>query len=70
MFLAIINDTYADVKAEIASSPTELQLTRYVLKLLEKCGIKLPGLSSKGDGDDGDSKENANIKKIRGALKR
>ncbi|XP_044747835.1 polycystic kidney disease 2-like 2 protein [Coccinella septempunctata] len=30
MFLAIINDTYADVKTELAIAPTELQMTDYL----------------------------------------
>lgn len=30
MFLAIINDTYADVKTEIAIAPDEMQMTEYI----------------------------------------
>lgn len=48
MFLAIINDTYADVKTELAIAPTELQMTDYLkmhlFKLLSKskcCKLKL-----------------------------
>ncbi|KAL3275221.1 hypothetical protein HHI36_019990 [Cryptolaemus montrouzieri] len=41
MFLAIINDTYADVKTEIAIAPTELQMTDYLkqhfFKITNKC---------------------------------
>lgn len=30
MFLAIINDTYTDVKAEIASSPPEMEMSNII----------------------------------------
>ncbi|CAG9826843.1 unnamed protein product [Diabrotica balteata] len=36
MFLAIINDTYSDVKTEIALAPDELQMTEYVGEKLGK----------------------------------
>ncbi|XP_045462540.1 polycystic kidney disease 2-like 2 protein [Harmonia axyridis] len=36
MFLAIINDTYADVKTELAIAPTELQMTDYLKMHLYK----------------------------------
>uniref|UniRef100_A0A6P7F3I7 Polycystin-2-like isoform X1 n=1 Tax=Diabrotica virgifera virgifera TaxID=50390 RepID=A0A6P7F3I7_DIAVI len=36
MFLAIINDTYSDVKTEIALAPDELQMTEYIGEKLAK----------------------------------
>ncbi|XP_057670918.1 polycystin-2 isoform X2 [Diorhabda carinulata] len=43
MFLAIINDTYADVKTEIAIAPNEMQMTEYITKkfgkFLRKIGL-------------------------------
>ncbi|CAH2002304.1 unnamed protein product [Acanthoscelides obtectus] len=43
MFLAIINDTYNDVKTEISIAPDELQMTEYLRdklhKVLQKVGV-------------------------------
>lgn len=39
MFLAIINDTYADVKEEIDNAPEELGFFSYIARLFcKKCG--------------------------------
>lgn len=43
MFLAIINDTYADVKTEIAIAPDELQMSHFLKRgvnnIFRKLGI-------------------------------
>lgn len=65
MFLAIINDTYADVKAEIAAAPTEMQLTHYIRNLFGKFFAK----KQTPEEEDEESKiEDAMIKKIRQTL--
>lgn len=37
MFLAIINDTYSDVKSEIAIAPDQLQMSDYIRQCFRKC---------------------------------
>jgi len=32
MFLAIINDTYADVKIDIAIAPKEIEMSEYLME--------------------------------------
>ncbi|KAK9893003.1 hypothetical protein WA026_023214 [Henosepilachna vigintioctopunctata] len=54
MFLAIINDTYADVKTEIAITPSELQMTDYLklhfFRIMNKCKcFKLKSMPVKRD---------------------
>lgn len=69
MFLAIINDTYADVKTEISITPDELQMAEYLktlfYKFLAKCGcgrfVRRPQSITKSD-------INVTIKQIREAL--
>lgn len=69
MFLAIINDTYADVKTEIAITPDEMQMSEYLKNLLNrflrKCGC---GKFVRGRRPDGKTELNATIKQIRDAL--
>lgn len=36
MFLAIINDTYAEVKSEIASSNSEFEIADFFKKVMER----------------------------------
>lgn len=70
MFLAIINDTYSDVKTEIAIAPDEMQMTEYLKNCLntffKKCGCNLVGFSSK----EKKGEINATIRHIREVLKR
>lgn len=71
MFLAIINDTYADVKTEIGVAPDELQMTQFVGRgfrnLLNKIGLKCPIKPTKKDESE---KHDDTIKKIRDTLKK
>ncbi|KAJ8972185.1 hypothetical protein NQ314_000315 [Rhamnusium bicolor] len=68
MFLAIINDTYADVKTEIAIAPDEMQMTEYLERgfrnFLQKWGC--------GGGTKAEKKRELNltIRQIREALKK
>lgn len=68
MFLAIINDTYADVKTEIAIAPDEMQMTEYIQRgfftMLRKLGC--------GRGRKSELKRELNItiRHIREALKK
>lgn len=64
MFLAIINDTYADVKAEIAASPQELQLTRYIARLFRKNFSKKKGPHEDEDYQKKPKEEDPVIRKI------
>ncbi|CAH1104598.1 unnamed protein product [Psylliodes chrysocephalus] len=70
MFLAIISDTYADVKTEIAVAPNEMHMLEYIQKhfgrILRKmgCGKFLPKQS------DIKSEINANVRDIRDVLKK
>ncbi|RZC41347.1 polycystic kidney disease 2-like 1 protein [Asbolus verrucosus] len=65
MFLAIINDTYADVKTEIAIAPEEMQMTDFLkkgfYKILKKCGCDIKFQQEKAEF-------NATIQEIRNAL--
>ncbi|KAF7270756.1 hypothetical protein GWI33_016297 [Rhynchophorus ferrugineus] len=66
MFLAIINDTYADVKTDIAIAPKEIELTDYLRRgfknILRRIGCKVRSeAEEKGPF-------NINIRKIRDAL--
>nr|CAH7743777.1 unnamed protein product [Callosobruchus chinensis] len=67
MFLAIINDTYNDVKTEIAITPDELQMTEFLrdnfYKLLRKIGVK-----KNIDTAVAKSEINATIRQIREVL--
>lgn len=67
MFLAIINDTYVDVKTEIAIAPNQMQMSEYVkigfYNMLRKCGCK-PKAPPKTQNE-----HDATIKQIRNALK-
>lgn len=69
MFLAIINDTYSDVKTEIAITPDELQMSEYLKNmfnnLLNKCGC---GKFVRKQRPDAKTELNATIKQIRDAL--
>lgn len=69
MFLAIINDTYADVKTEIAITPDEIQMSEYLKHifntLLIKCGC---GRFARRKKSVVKSELNATIKQIREAL--
>ncbi|XP_018574958.1 polycystic kidney disease 2-like 1 protein, partial [Anoplophora glabripennis] len=68
MFLAIINDTYADVKTEIAIAPDEMQMTEYIQRgffnMLRKLGC---GRSRKSELK---RELNITIRHIREALKK
>lgn len=68
MFLAIINDTYADVKTEIAIAPDEMQMTEFIKKgfynLLQKCGFSIKYFQQQK------AEFNATIQQIRDALKK
>lgn len=69
MFLAIINDTYADVKTEIAITPDEMQMSEYlkgiVKDLLIKCGC---GKFVRRQQSGVKSQFNVTIKQMRDAL--
>lgn len=69
MFLAIINDTYADVKTEIAIAPDELQMTEYLSRSFKRFLMKL-GCNFAGLTTDRKSEINATIRQIREALKK
>ncbi|RZC40117.1 PKD channel and/or Ion trans domain containing protein [Asbolus verrucosus] len=66
MFLAIINDTYADVKTEIAIAPDEMSMTEFLKKelydLLRKCGCNIKYEQKKAEF-------NSTVQQIRDALK-
>lgn len=68
MFLAIINDTYADVKTEIAIAPDEMQMTEFLkkgfYKMLQKCGCNIKYFEQEK------AEFNATIQQIRDALKK
>jgi hypothetical protein len=68
MFLAIINDTYADVKTEIAIAPDEMQMTEFLkkgfYKMLQKCGCNITTFQQQK------AEFNATIQQIRDALKK
>ncbi|XP_044258880.1 polycystin-2-like [Tribolium madens] len=68
MFLAIINDTYADVKTEIAIAPDEMQMTEFLkkgfYKMLQKCGCNIKYFQQQK------AEFNATIQQIRDALKK
>lgn len=68
MFLAIINDTYADVKTEIAIAPDEMQMTEYLQRgffnILRKLGC------SRGRKSELKRELNITIRHIREALKK
>ncbi|XP_023018809.2 polycystin-2-like protein 1 isoform X2 [Leptinotarsa decemlineata] len=69
MFLAIINDTYSDVKTEIALAPDEMQMTEYlsqqIRNLLRRLGSKC--VSEKSETK---SEINATLRQIREVLKK
>ncbi|KAJ8981840.1 hypothetical protein NQ317_001803 [Molorchus minor] len=66
MFLAIINDSYADVKTEIAIAPEEMQMTEYISRgffnILRKLGW------AHGERSEIKREINVTIRKIREAL--
>ena len=66
MFLAIINDTYADVKTDIALAPLEMEMTEYLrrafYKFLRKFGCKIASEAEK------EQQYNTTIGQIRDAL--
>lgn len=70
MFLAIINDTYADVKTEIAVKPDEIQMSDFLKRglynLLRKCGF---GFLMRPRAEQ-QNEYNITIEKLRGALKK
>lgn len=70
MFLAIINDTYADVKTEIAIAPDELQTTQFVKRGLHNFFKKIGLNSLFKPKDSGDNKYDATIEKIRDTLRK
>lgn len=69
MFLAIINDTYADVKTEISITPDEMQMSEYLKQLLNKALTKC-GCARflKGQRQTDKTELNTTIKQIRDAL--
>lgn len=70
MFLAIINDTYTDVKTEIALAPDEMQFSQYLKRgffnLMRKWKCKRFYKSGKVYQNE----YNVTIEEIRGALKK
>lgn len=69
MFLAIINDTYADVKTEISITPDEMQMSEYIKRLLNKVLMKCGCARFLRDQRHTDKTElNTTIKQIRDAL--
>lgn len=70
MFLAIINDTYADVKTEIAIAPDELQMTQFVKRGLHNFLKKLGLRNWFRPNDKPKKKPNATIEKICDTLKK
>lgn len=65
MFLAIINDTYSDVKSEIALAPEVMQMSDYVKELFQKCFRR----HSKTE-EDKQHKYNELLQKIHDTLKK
>lgn len=70
MFLAIINDTYSDVKTEIAIAPDEMQMTEYVKNMINKCLRKFGCRKTDASPVKQKSEINATIRQIRDALKK
>lgn len=70
MFLAIINDTYGDVKTELTLAPDEMQMQQYLKRgyynLLQSCKCKLAKIPEKVVKNEFD----VTIEEIRGALKK
>lgn len=70
MFLAIITDTYAAVKTELAVAPEEMQMSEYILrgyyKILRSCGCGRWVKPVK----EKQVVYNVTIEEIRGALKK
>ncbi|KAF2897002.1 hypothetical protein ILUMI_09174 [Ignelater luminosus] len=70
MFLAIINDTYSDVKTEISVTPDEIQMSQYFkrgfYRFLSKCGCGRFISPEKQK----ESEYSVTIEEIRGALKK
>lgn len=66
MFLAIINDTYVDVKTDIAIAPKEMDMSEFFIQkyrnLLRKLGCKVK------QRREGEHLINTNINQIRDAL--
>lgn len=66
MFLAIINDTYADVKIDIAIAPKKIEMSEYLMdkyrKFLKRLGCKVKKEKEK------QTILNTNITHIRDAL--
>ncbi|CAG9823551.1 unnamed protein product [Phaedon cochleariae] len=69
MFLAIINDTYADVKTEIAIAPDELQMSGYLRRGFMRFFRKFGCFKYRGMPET-KSEINATIRQIRDALKK
>lgn len=70
MFLAIINDTYTDVKTELTVAPDEMQVHEYLKRgyfnLLRFCGWKSSSIPTK----EMKNEYNVTVEEIRGALKK
>ena len=70
MFLAIINDTYADVKTEMALAPDKMQMAEFMKRgyynFLRRCGCQAPSESVAALKNEFE----ATIDEIRGLLKR
>lgn len=70
MFLAIINDTYTDVKTELTVAPDEMQMQQYLKRgyfnLLRWCKCKDKTMPHKEIQNEFD----VTIEEIRGALKK
>lgn len=70
MFLAIINDTYTDVKTELTVAPDEMQMQQYMKRayynILKFCKCKVPDIPEKEIKNE----LSVTIEEIRGALKK
>ncbi|KAJ8962227.1 hypothetical protein NQ318_018199 [Aromia moschata] len=66
MFLAIINDSYADVKTEIAIAPDEMQMTEYISRGFFNMMRKMGCVS--GETAEVKRELNVTMRKIRDAL--
>ncbi|XP_030753981.1 polycystin-2-like isoform X2 [Sitophilus oryzae] len=67
MFLAIINDTYSDVKTDIAIAPKEMELIDYLEQGFKRILLKL-GCRVRTSQPEREPQHNTNINKIRDAL--
>lgn len=70
MFLAIINDTYTDVKTEMSIAPDEIQLSQFLKRGFYNLMRRLNCRYFMKQERVHENEYNVTIEEIRGALKR